>query len=79
MKLNVVKPPPFDKSIFTNSQLNMKKLERNLTINLTTIKVIHSVYQCVIWAIWRWRNNVTNAPRELIQTVLSDSVFLLDL
>ncbi|GJU25767.1 DNA repair protein RAD51 homolog 3 isoform X2 [Tanacetum coccineum] len=39
--------------------------------------MLHAVYQCVLWSIWKWRNPLVNAPPDLddkVKVVIVDSI-----
>ncbi|GKB45132.1 reverse transcriptase domain, reverse transcriptase zinc-binding domain protein [Tanacetum coccineum] len=37
--------------------------------------VLHEVYMCVLWSIWKWRNNLVHASSELVESVRSFDIF----
>ncbi|GJZ00346.1 hypothetical protein Tco_0517775 [Tanacetum coccineum] len=39
-------------------------------------KVIHGVFQCALWAIWKWRNKIINAPLDSVDGVKNEDIFL---
>ncbi|GJU20011.1 cysteine-rich receptor-like protein kinase [Tanacetum coccineum] len=40
-------------------------------------KIVHGVYLCVLWAIWRWRNNVCNAHPDHFNDAKTKDIFSL--
>ncbi|GKE77970.1 hypothetical protein Tco_1544090 [Tanacetum coccineum] len=38
-------------------------------------KVIHGVLQCALWAIWKWRNKIINAPLDSVDGVKNEDIF----
>ncbi|GJY04134.1 RNA-directed DNA polymerase, eukaryota, reverse transcriptase zinc-binding domain protein [Tanacetum coccineum] len=46
-----------------------------ITGNHILAKIFHGVFQCVLWAIWRWRNKVVNSFPDSVIAAKSDDVF----
>ncbi|GJZ64247.1 hypothetical protein Tco_0620668 [Tanacetum coccineum] len=40
-------------------------------------KIVHGVFLCVLWAIWRWRNNVCNAHPDRVNAIKTEDIFSL--
>ncbi|GJW74221.1 reverse transcriptase domain, reverse transcriptase zinc-binding domain protein [Tanacetum coccineum] len=38
-------------------------------------KILHGVFQCALWAIWKWRNKVVNAPVTSLTDVKVEDIF----
>ncbi|GKF92480.1 hypothetical protein Tco_0279199, partial [Tanacetum coccineum] len=45
--------------------------------NLVLKKIVHGVFLCVLWAIWRWRNNVCNAHPDRVNATKTEDIFSL--
>ncbi|GJY97813.1 hypothetical protein Tco_0514723 [Tanacetum coccineum] len=39
-------------------------------------KKIHGVFQCVNWAVWKWRNKVVNAPSDSILDAKFEDIYI---
>nr|GEY53847.1 hypothetical protein [Tanacetum cinerariifolium] len=38
-------------------------------------KIIHGVFQCSLWAIWKWRNKLVNAKIEDVEKIREEDIF----
>ncbi|GKD31483.1 hypothetical protein Tco_1242261 [Tanacetum coccineum] len=45
--------------------------------NLVLKKLVHGILLCVLWAIWRWRNNVCNAHPDRVNAAKTEDIFSL--
>ncbi|GJY16059.1 hypothetical protein Tco_0386481 [Tanacetum coccineum] len=46
----------------------------NLGIEILN-RVLHGVYLCVLWSIWKWQNNLVHASSESVESVRSFDIF----
>nr|GEU45250.1 reverse transcriptase domain, reverse transcriptase zinc-binding domain protein [Tanacetum cinerariifolium] len=43
--------------------------------NLNTGKILQGVFQIALWAVWKWRNRIVNAPSDSISKIKDEDIF----